>query len=159
MIAVLLKLFKRRKGEKQMITFDELAKVSDPIKGDDVAKTKAYLKKINVFRDKCGIPMVATSFFRSQERQIEIYKRKAANKQAPFTNGKFDIKKVPLKSRHLFCDACDFKDIDKRLANWVKANLAWCKENGYYFEDFDSTPSWIHIQMTPPKSGKTVFKP
>ena len=147
------------KGEKGMVTFDELQKVSDPMTGDDVKKAKAYLKKINVFRAECDIPMVATSFFRSVEHQIEIYRRKAKNKQSPFANGKFDMTKVPLKSKHLFCEACDFADVDKKLAEWVKGHLDWCAANGFYFEDFEATPSWIHIQITPPKSGKTVFKP
>lgn len=142
-----------------MITFEELQAVSDPITGEDVKKAKAYLKKINEFRAECELPMVATSYFRSVDHQIEIYKRKAKNKQFPFANGKFDMNKVPLKSKHLFFEACDFKDIDKKLAEWVKSHLDWCKEHGFYFEDFDSTPSWIHIQITPPKSGKTVFKP
>lgn len=142
-----------------MVTFEELAKVGDPIKGDDIKKTKFFLEKINKFRAKCGIPMIPTSYLRSSERQINIYRKKAENKQYPFLDGVFDMKKVPLSSKHLHCEACDFRDWDKRLANWVKANVQWCAENGFYFENPDCTDGWLHIQITPPRSGKTIFNP
>lgn len=164
MIKRLLKMLFGTKKETitevvQMITFEELQKVSDPIEGEYIDRTNIYLDKINVFRKECDIPMIATSFYRSKDHQIEIYKKKAKNKQFPFADGVFNLKKVPLKSKHLVCEACDFADADKRIARWVKEHIEWCEENGFYFEDFDSTPTWAHIQITPPRSGKTIFKP
>lgn len=161
MIAVLAWLFgnKKKKTVVQMITKEELVRVSDRIEEEDDPKVEAFLEKINLFRNECGIPMVATSYYRSRARQLRIYRDKAAKKQFPFTDGVFDRKKVPMNSRHLYFDACDFADSNKKLAKWVQGHLDWCKKNGFYFEDFDSTPTWIHIQTTPPRSGNTVFKP
>ena len=142
-----------------MVTFEELRRAGDPIRGDDVKKTEEFLRKINKFRDKCGLPMVPTSYLRSSDRQIRIYREKAANREFPFTDGVFDLKKVPMSSKHLHCEACDFRDYDGRLAKWVMDNLEWCRKNGFYFENPEFTKGWLHIQITPPKSGKTIFNP
>jgi hypothetical protein len=101
-----------------MITYSELNKATNGgIPQSAKAKADAFLEKINVFREKYGKPMVANSYLRTPDRQIAIYKNKAANKQFPFTNGKFVLSKVPMGSKHLTGEACDFQDPDKSIAN------------------------------------------
>ncbi|GHV61229.1 hypothetical protein FACS1894195_1430 [Bacteroidia bacterium] len=143
-----------------MVTFNELDKAtSGGIPAEFMLKTDNFMERINVFREKCDIPMVPTSYLRTRWRQIDIYKEKAAKKQFPFEDGVYDESKVPFKSRHLYGDACDFSDKDGKLAAWVMANLVWCAQNDFYFEDPAYTRGWLHIQITPPLSGKTIFKP
>ena len=116
--------------------------------------------------------MSPTSYFRSKERQLRIYREKAEKHEFPFEDGIFKESKVPMGSAHMSGLACDFADANKKLANWVLDNIDWCKDNGYYFENFgtdidtyerdkkyDKTPQWIHIQILPPKSGRTIFNP
>lgn len=158
--------------KKYPISKKELEKVSDPIEEEYKEAYDEFYEKINDFRNKCGLSMNPTSYFRSKARQIRIYKEKAKNKQFPFEDGVYNESKVPLKSKHMTGYACDFADADKKLAHWVFDNLDWCKENGFYFENFgmnistnkwdskcDKTPTWLHIQIVPPKSGRTVFNP
>ena len=116
--------------------------------------------------------MTPTSYFRSKERQIRIYKQKAVKKEFPFQDGIYDEKKVPLSSKHMTGYAADFADANKKLAHWVLDNIKWCKQNGFYFENFganidtlkwdkkyDKTPTWLHLQIIPPKSGRVIFNP
>lgn len=184
MIQFILDLFNRifKKNKKQevqvmeekkyLITKEELESAGDPIPSEYQEAFEKFYEKINDFRNKCGISMVPTSYFRSKERQIRIYKNKAKNKEWPFTDGVYKESKVPLSSKHMTGLAADFADVDKKLAKWVLDNIEWCKENGFYFENFganidtfkadpkmDKTPTWLHVQIIPPKSGRTIFNP
>ena len=105
---------------------------------------------INRFRDICGIPMMPTSFYRDVEDHLRIYREK----------GITDISKIPMKSNHLYCLACDFggANVDK-LKTWVKNNTGICSSLGLYFEDFSYTVGWLHVQIVPPASGKMFFVP
>lgn len=154
------------------ITKEELERAGDPITEEFQDAFNTFLEKINIFREKCGLPMSPTSYFRSKERQLRIYREKAEKHEFPFEDGVFKESKVPMGSAHMSGLACDFADANKKLANWVLDNIDWCKDNGYYFENFgadintyekniklDKTPSWLHIQIIPPKSGRTIFNP
>lgn len=63
------------------------------------------------------------------------------------------------KSNHTLGLACDFKDHDRRFKDWCLANLDILAKAGLYMEDPDSTPTWVHLQLKAPASGKRVFKP
>lgn len=154
------------------ISKEELINAGDPIPEEYESIFNEFYEKINDFRNKCDIPMTPTSYFRSKNRQIKIYKQKAKNKEFPFTDGIYTESKVPLSSKHMTGYAADFADVNKKLADWVLNNIEWCKENGFYFENFgadintfkknpklDKTPTWIHIQIVPPKSGRIIFNP
>ena len=146
--------------EKQLITLDELKKASrDGIPAEYLNIAEEHRAFIEKFRKQCGIPMVCTSYLRTKERQKAIYKEKAKNKEAPFTDGIYVESKVPMGSQHINGTASDWADANKKLAAWVKNNLDWCKANGYYFENPDVTTTWLHIQSEPPKSGATIFNP
>ena len=62
-------------------------------------------------------------------------------------------------SRHLTAEAVDLPDADRTLCEWAVDNLDILKELGLWMEDPRWTPTWLHVQTTPPKSGKVVYIP
>lgn len=62
-------------------------------------------------------------------------------------------------SKHLTAEAADLPDADRTLAGWVADNLDVAEKIGLWFEDFRWTPTWVHCQIVPPKSGRRVFIP
>lgn len=108
------------------------------------------LKKMNELRSKYGKPMKVTSGYRSKEDQIRIYKDK----------GITDVSKIPMKSKHLYCQAVDISDPNKDLQKWCKQNESVLKEIGLWMEDFSATPNWVHFQAVPYaswKEGKSLW--
>lgn len=63
------------------------------------------------------------------------------------------------KSSHLTGCACDISDADGKLKDYLLMNPELLEECDLYAEDFDSTPTWVHLQSVPPKSGRRIFKP
>lgn len=73
-------------------------------------------------------------------------------------------------SKHMTGDACDLKDDEHRgLARWCLRNTAplcfqsgkpdLLAEIGLWMESPQWTPSWVHLQTVPPKSGRRIFIP
>lgn len=91
---------------------------------------------------------IITSGFRSMETHLRIYKEK----------GITDKNKIPMKSKHLTCQAVDIADAKFFLTNWCKENEEVLKEIGLWCED-DVTVKRLHLQIVPPTSGKRWFKP
>lgn len=63
------------------------------------------------------------------------------------------------KSNHLTGCACDIADSDGLLKDYLRTNPELLEECDLYAEDFDSTPTWVHLQTNSPKSGRRIFKP
>lgn len=63
------------------------------------------------------------------------------------------------KSNHTKGLAVDFLDKDNRFWLYVLNNLDKAKVLGLYFENKNWTPSWVHVQLGGPKSGKRIFIP
>lgn len=63
------------------------------------------------------------------------------------------------KSSHLTGCACDIADSDGLLKDYLRTNPELLEECDLYAEDFDSTPTWVHLQTNSPKSGRRIFKP
>lgn len=63
------------------------------------------------------------------------------------------------QSHHMRGEAMDVWDHDRMLAHWVLANLHIAADIGLWFEDFRTTPTWVHGQIVPPKSGLRIFIP
>lgn len=106
------------------------------------------LEKVNKLRALWGKPMKITSGFRTMEHHIKVYKDK----------GITDLSKIPMKSKHLFCQAVDIYDPTFELTKFCKAHTKEMEEIGIWFEDDMSVPR-LHIQIVPPKSGTRWFKP
>lgn len=111
-----------------------------------------FLPKLNLLRAVYGKPMYVSSGYRFYEDHLRIYKSKGIPES-----------KIPWGSLHLQGLACDFADPYGHLAAYCKAN---CKNpthpivvEGLYFEDFNHTRGWVHVQAKPPRSGKRIFIP
>lgn len=104
------------------------------------ANVNKLLVIMNKIRDAYGKPMTVTSGVRSMEDQMRI------NPSAP-------------KSNHLLGLAVDISDPDSKLWSWCMLNMPLMEQLGVYFEDKNATPTWVHFQIVPPKSGKRIFKP
>lgn len=63
------------------------------------------------------------------------------------------------RSHHLECAAVDLQDRDGKVWAFCTANLQLCEDLGLWLEDKQATPTWVHLQIYPPKSGRRIFKP
>lgn len=134
-----------------MIKMEELlkgAKLEDQ-SPEIQANLKVLLERLNAVRAAYGKPMFVTSGLRTMADHKRIYAAK----------GITDEKKIPMKSKHLSGEAGDIGDAKRELQAWCKANEAKLAEIGLWMEDFSATPTWVHFQVVPPKSGKRFFMP
>lgn len=107
-----------------------------PIEEANLAK---LLDKVNVIRARYGKPMYVSSGYRPG-----TYNKAAGG--AP-------------NSSHKTCEAVDFRDKDRELTKWLLQNSKILEELDLYMEHPLHTPSWVHLQTRPTKSGSRIFKP
>lgn len=108
---------------------------------EDIKKNLTdLLEKINKVQEKYNDQFVVTSGLRSEADQQRI------NPSAP-------------KSNHLRGLAVDIYDAQGTVMRFILANLDLMKDLGLYFEHFNWTPDWVHVQSIAPKSGKRIFIP
>lgn len=62
-------------------------------------------------------------------------------------------------SAHCLCQACDFVDVSHSIRTFILDNPEILEECSLYCEDFDNTPTWVHLQTRVIPSGKRIFKP
>lgn len=135
-----------------MITMDELLSKQctfDECSPEIQKELGILLNKMNQVRFAYGKPMTVTSGLRTMKKHLAIYAAK----------GITDKKKIPMKSNHLFGRAVDIADGNKALKNWCLLNVSKLEEIGLWMEAFEATPTWVHFQTVPPKSGNRFFKP
>jgi hypothetical protein len=123
-----------------MITGKELNPHGYPVTAEQEANLAVLLERINRIRAAYGKPMTVTSGLRSEADQARI------NPKAP-------------RSKHLLGAACDIADASGELKAWAMAHLKTLEESELWCEAFSSTPTWVHFQIFPPKSGKRFFLP
>lgn len=116
------------------------------------------LWKVNVLREASKIPFYIRndtdrkrSGYRTKQMHIEVYEEVSKKVGHPV--------KPPEYSWHLFGGGCDISDRNGELKAWVKENEDFCRQHGLYFEHFDSTPTWVHLQIYPPPSMRMFFLP
>lgn len=102
-----------------------------------------------------GIDLSVTSGVRDLAHHIEIYRKKNEKRKA---QGLQPVR-IPLSSQHLYGAAADFWDGARKLQEWILNHVSEVEKIGLWFEDFSETPTWVHAQIYPPKSGKRFFKP
>ena len=134
-----------------MITMKELLKGAefDLLPEEHQQNLLELLVLLNKFRNLYGKPMFVTSPYRTMEDHLRIYRQK----------GIADTSKIPMKSKHLSGQACDFADPDGELKAFIMNHLSEIEQYGIWFEDFAHTPGWVHMQSVAPKSGKRFFIP
>lgn len=99
---------------------------------------------INIIQESYGKQLTITSGLRSDAQQkllIAAGKSKAT------------------KSLHLSGEAIDVSDADSLFWAFLMKNIDLLEKLGIYLEDKNSTPTWTHLQLRPPKSGKRIFIP
>lgn len=63
-------------------------------------------------------------------------------------------------SKHLTARAGDVHDTPGRdFARWCLRNLDRLEAVGLWMEDPQWTPTWVHLQIVPPGSGRRVYVP
>ena len=98
------------------------------------------LTKVNLLLAGYAKPVIVSSGYRSPETNTSIAGA------AP-------------KSNHLQCAAIDIADPSGEVWAYCIQNLDKCKQFGIWLEDKRWTPTWVHLQIVPPKSGKRIFVP
>lgn len=63
------------------------------------------------------------------------------------------------QSKHMICAAVDVADADCKVWDYCLRNLELASALGLWFEDKRWTPTWVHLQIEAPKSGKRIFVP
>ena len=123
-----------------MISPKELNPNQYPVDHETAGNLATLLFRMNQVRREWGKPMIVTSGLRSQADQARI------NPKAP-------------KSKHLIGAACDIWDPKGELMDWCVANEKRLEQIGLWMEHRSATPTWVHMQIYPPKSGKRFFLP
>lgn len=132
---------------------------SDILKGEKIPDQMeislgVLLHRLNMLRqyvhhDIPDFEFKISSGYRTMIKHRQIYAKK----------GIFDDNKIPMKSRHLTCQAADILDLDGKLQDWINKKVPLVEEIGLWFEDFSKTKDWVHCQIVAPASGKRFFLP
>lgn len=99
--------------------------------------------------------IVVTSGIRTLEEHQRIYREinaKRAKRGLPEL-------KVPMGSMHLKGCAVDLHDPAGKMKQWCLKNEKVLVEVELWAEHPDATPTWLHVQIRPPRSGNRWFKP
>jgi hypothetical protein len=137
---------------------DELLKdvKEEELSPEQLANFEVHVVKMNKLRAAYGKRLKVTSGVRSMKKHLQIYKNK----------GITDTKKIPMKSKHLSAQASDIIPLDESIEEfqqWILDNPEIMEEIDLYFEDFNFSPTWIHVQSVPFGSykpgGTRMFKP
>lgn len=113
------------------------------------------LAKLQRVEKEYGHALNLTNCLRDMIDHKRIYADKNAKLKAA---GKPEIP-VPMGSKHLSGQAADIADADGKFWKWCMEHMQLFVELGLYFEDRSATPTWVHLQTVPPKSGKQIFMP
>lgn len=62
-------------------------------------------------------------------------------------------------SRHMTGQAVDLEDAGGALGRWALLNVIVLQQVGVWCEHPSATPTWLHCQSVPPRSGNRFFKP
>jgi hypothetical protein len=62
-------------------------------------------------------------------------------------------------STHKKAEGIDNYDPQRQFASWCLAHPMELAKRGLHMEDPRWTPSWVHLQSVPPKSGRIVYVP
>lgn len=119
---------------------------ADQLDSTSLKNATNLINKVNALGELVDYHNIITSGYRSRERQIEIYRQKG--------------EKPALGSKHLSGHALDIYDpngeLKEKLLNTAVLDRA--RDLGLYFENFNSTPNWVHIQdEAPARTGGQIW--
>lgn len=69
------------------------------------------------------------------------------------------VKGAAKRSKHMTGEACDIADPKGDLGRWCLGNLKELERQRLWLEHPTKTPTWVHLQIVAPKSGRRVFLP
>jgi len=110
-----------------------------PLSAQQHENLEVLLERLNRFRQMYGKPMLVSSGYRPRAINAKV---------GGATN-----------SAHLHCQAVDFRDNDRAICKFILENPSVLETCDLYCEDFKYTPTWVHLQTRPTRSGKRIFKP
>jgi len=125
-----------------MITREEVLMGRDkqyPLTPELERNLQELLRRLNLFRQMYARPMVVSSGY----RPAALNKRVGGAKN----------------SAHMTCEACDFRDDKGELRRYILQNPSVLEACDLYCEDFNFTPTWVHLQTRRTRSGNRIFKP
>lgn len=99
-----------------------------------------YLAICTLFKQ----PPRITSGYRSLDEQVDLYRRMG--------------KKAPMGSAHCKAAAMDLAD-EFGLIYETLSQPENLLKHGIYLEHKSATPTWCHVQIIPPVSGRRIFYP
>jgi len=106
---------------------------------DDYMNAIKLLVQVNKLRDLLGMPFTVNSGYRSPAYNVKIGGSK--------------------NSAHCKAAAIDIADKDGKLYAMVtKDDNRLLEQFDLYAEDRLDAPTWLHLGILPPKSGKRVFR-
>jgi hypothetical protein len=126
----------------------------EDIPAEHQANLEITLNKVNMVRAAYNKAMTPTNSYRTMKHHLEIYAAKGITDQS----------KIPMKSNHLFGNACDIADTGLLLTKWLKETPEGKKvmEDANLFCE-DGNSNWVHFQTVPFGSykpgGTRWFKP
>lgn len=123
-----------------MVTLAKLNPHNYETNSEQASNLSILCDRLNQLSSACGMEFQINSGLRSEADQARI------NPSAP-------------RSKHLLGAAADVGDIDGKLWQWVLDNLDTVAAVGLWMEDKHYTPTWVHFQSQPCKSGKRIFIP
>lgn len=97
------------------------------------------LIKLNKFRAEYNKPMIVSSGYRTPADNTAANGAKA--------------------SAHMSLQACDFRDADGKIKEFIAKDPAVLERCELYMESPAFTSTWVHLQSRPTKSGNRVFIP
>ncbi len=97
-------------------------------------------ERMNKLEKDCPYEFIVTSGHRTEADQMRI------NPKNP-------------KSAHRLGCAVDIADYNFEIWYWLEDNINLVRKLGLYLENAEFTPTHVHIQSIPPKSGNIIFNP
>lgn len=139
---------------------DDLIRLGDKPTEEQLLNAARLIAIVNEFEAKLGKSLHSNSGIRTIEHQIEIYTKL---REQDVTAGK-SPRNIPMNSQHLHGNAVDLSCPTmsiKDLQSWflLDAQIELAESLGVYFESFDFTPEWVHLQDVAPHSGNRFFIP
>ncbi len=127
-----------------MISMKELNPHGYPVTPEIEENLDILLKRLNVVRAAFGKPMSVTSGLRDMAKQEQLINLGKSN---------------AVHSKHLYGQAADIYDPEQKLQTWCYDNVERLEAIGLWCEAFKATPTWVHFQIVPPRSGHRFFAP
>lgn len=122
---------------------------------DQELNLNQLMEVLQDIEDSYDQDLVINRGFSTPTEQMAIYDGINASRK---TKGLPPIK-APMGSAHCKAAAADISDPKGELYAWLEDNVVLREDLGIAMEDKTFTPTWVHVQIYLPASGKLIFIP